>query len=304
MNSPLSLRRMATAALGLSLVFASGCYAADQVSTSDGISRIDLVLDASGSMNTMLPEGRSRFDAARAAVADMVDKLPATTAIALRVYGHQSTPDKKNCEDTELVSSFSAAPERAAEIRRKIADLKALGYTPISLSLQRAAEDFASQPEGKRTIILVSDGHETCKADPCAVAQALAKANVSLVVHTIGFGADDAARRQLQCIASVARGSYFDANSMTELAGKLGEAAALAPAPIKADSPPPPKAVPQVGILKVQNFERTKTLRRRSQTAARALNFLPASTAFNSSMAFGPALKSKPGKPRKSPQLI
>jgi hypothetical protein len=50
-------------------------------------------------------------------------------------------------------------------------------------------------------VILVSDGKETCKGDPCLTAKALAEADGSLIIHTIGFAADSAAKYQLQCIA-------------------------------------------------------------------------------------------------------
>lgn len=216
---------------------------------------IEFILDASGSMNAKLADGQTRFDAARAAMTAMIDGLPETTSIGLRVYGHQSKTSERNCQDTELVSPFGRAPDRAPAIRGAIAKLKALGYTPISLSLQRAAEDLANEPGPGRTIIIVSDGRETCASDPCAVAQALARANVSLVVHTVGFGVDDAARRQLQCIASVARGSYFNANSMAELTGRLSEAARLPAKPTAPPPSPPRKAVPQVGVLTIKGID-------------------------------------------------
>ena len=45
-----------------------------------------------------------------------------------------------------------------------------------------------------RYVALVSDGKETCPGDPCAVAKALAAADAKLVIHTIGFNVDAAAR--------------------------------------------------------------------------------------------------------------
>jgi hypothetical protein len=185
-----------------------------------------VVLDASGSMNERLPEGRTRLEAAKAAVADFVGSLAPDIRLALRVYGHQSTPDKKNCQDSELVGGFAPAGEGKAALLDKVAGLKARGYTPITLSLQLAAKDIASEPSAERTVVLVSDGRETCSADPCVAAKALAAADAKLVVHTIGLGVDAAARNQLQCIASVARGSYFDAGSRAELATVIGKAAA------------------------------------------------------------------------------
>jgi hypothetical protein len=136
--------------------------------------------------------------------------------------------------------------EGKAALLDKAAGLKARGYTPITLSLQLAAQDIAREPSAERTVVLVSDGRETCRADPCVAATALAAADVKLVVHTIGLGVDAAARSQLQCIASVVRGSYFDAGSRAELAAMLGKAA-VAPkwAEIKVAAP---KVAP-TGIL-------------------------------------------------------
>jgi Ca-activated chloride channel family protein len=185
-----------------------------------------IVLDASGSMNQPMPEGRTRLQAAKAAVGDFLGTLPADIRLGLRVYGHQSSPDMKNCEDSELVAGFASAGEAKAVIIAKLAGIRARGYTPITRSLQLAAQDIGGDPPSERTLVLVSDGQETCKADPCAAAKALAAADAKLVIHTIGLGVNDAARRQLQCIASVARGAYFDARTQAELAATFAKAAA------------------------------------------------------------------------------
>jgi von Willebrand factor type A domain len=183
-----------------------------------------VVLDASGSMNERLPEGRTRIEAAKAAVADVLGSLAPDIRLGLRVYGHQSAPDKKNCEDSELVAGFAPVAEGRQAILDKVAGLKARGYTPITLSLQRAAEDIAKEPSAERTVVLVSDGRETCRADPCVAAKALAAADAKLVIHAIGLGVDAATRGQLQCIANAARGSYFDARSGPDLAATIGKA--------------------------------------------------------------------------------
>ncbi len=184
-----------------------------------------LILDASGSMNARLPDGKTRFSAAHDAIGDMLLKLPAEVRVALRSYGHQSPTAAKNCEDTELVTAFDLAGQNRQPILATVSELKAQGYTPITLALRHAAEDIKHEPSAEKVIVLVSDGRETCKSDPCAAAKALADANASLVVHTIGLGVDGASRTQLKCIAGVARGNYFDAANSRELANRLGEAA-------------------------------------------------------------------------------
>jgi von Willebrand factor type A domain len=211
---------------------ASGAVALAVVATVSAVALAEtgrsvlIVLDASGSMNQPMPEGRTRLEAAKAAVGDFLGALAADVRLGLRVYGHQSSPDRKNCEDSELVAGFASVGEAKVAILAKVAEIRARGYTPITRSLLLAAQDIGGEQVSERTVVLVSDGHETCKADPCAAAKALAAADAKLVIHTIGLGVNDAARRQLQCIASVAGGAYFDARSQAELVATFAKAAA------------------------------------------------------------------------------
>lgn len=191
---------------------------------ADGGRSVILVLDASGSMNARLPDSVTRIDAAKAAVADVVGKVAPGTRLALRVYGHQSPTQRKDCKDTALVVGFNTAGHNRATIVDATRGLRAQGYTPINHALTLAAGDLGQEEAAERIVVLVSDGKETCEGDPCVTARALAAADARLVVHTIGFGVDAAARRQLQCIAAMARGTYSDAGTSRELAAALGEA--------------------------------------------------------------------------------
>jgi hypothetical protein len=190
---------------------------------------IALVLDASGSMNAKLPDGATRIDAAKAAVADLVGKLSADTRLAFRVYGHQSPTQQKDCKDTQLLVGFDSVAGNKSAVLAAARGIRAQGYTPITYVLKLAAEDLRKENATSRAVVLVSDGKETCASDPCATAKALADADAKLVVHTVGLGVDAAARYQLQCIASVARGIYVGAESTAELASALSRAAEAAP---------------------------------------------------------------------------
>ncbi len=196
---------------------------------------IALVLDASGSMNARLSDGATRIDAAKAAVADVIGKLAAETRLALRVYGHQSPRAQKDCKDTALLVPFGAVGDNRSAVLEASRGVQAQGYTPITYVLKLAAEDLAREDAGSRVVMLVSDGKETCEGDPCATAKALADADAKLVVHTIGVGVDAATKFQLQCIADMARGTYFDATSESELARVLGEASEEGPTPTKTE---------------------------------------------------------------------
>ena len=185
---------------------------------------IALILDASGSMNAKLATGGTRMEAAKVAVVAFVGKLDPNTRIAYRVYGHQSPTKARNCKDTELMVGFGSISANRDAILARTASVKAQGYTPITYVLELAAGDIAKEP-GSRTIVLVSDGKETCAGDPCAAARALAAADARLVIHTIGFNVDAAARYELQCIARVGRGTYSDAAGASDLGARLGEVA-------------------------------------------------------------------------------
>jgi Mg-chelatase subunit ChlD len=213
-----------------------------------------MVLDASGSMTQKLADGQSRFEAAKAAVGDALAKTADSQRVGLRVYGHQSATSARNCEDTSLVTPMGTAGTTRAAIVNAMKPLSAQGYTPITLSLEKSAGDLMAETATEKVIVLVSDGRETCKGDPCATAKAMAAADASLVIHTIGFGVDAAARMQLQCIANVARGKYFDANSGKSLGDSLGQATQQAAAP-----PPPPAqkkdAAPLLGKIQIPKLD-------------------------------------------------
>src|SRR4030095_6080328 len=177
-----------------------------------------LILDASGSMNARLPNGETRIEVARRAVKGVASFVPAKAQVALRLYGAQSPARAKNCQDSGLAVRFAAAEANADAITSAVDGAKAQGFTPIALSLQQAAGDF---PEGaqQRVIVLVSDGKETCQGDPVVAAKALAAQKI--VVHSVGFVVDTAARGQLQNIARITGGSYFDAPVGPELPDTL-----------------------------------------------------------------------------------
>ncbi len=185
---------------------------------------IELILDASGSMNGKLKSGETKIDAAKKAVSDLMKKLQDDLVIAFRPYGYKSPKEKHDCKDTELLIPFGKVRENRDKVLAILKNISARGYTPITYVLQKAAEDFPASFQGEKVIILVSDGKETCEGDPCATAKAFANSRAKLVIHTIGFGVDEAARQQLECIARMTGGKYFSAEDAQQLLQVLNKA--------------------------------------------------------------------------------
>jgi len=189
---------------------------------------IALVIDASGSMNGRLTDGTPKIDAAKSAVADLTGKMPEDINLSLRAYGHQSPRSEKNCTDTAMLVPFGKASDVSPDVVGKSSGLTAQGYTPITYVLGLAADDL-KQLSGEKTIVLVSDGKETCAGDPCVLARKLKEADADLTIHTVGFGVDPTTRGQLQCIASAGGGTYFDADSASGLVDSMMSAATEEP---------------------------------------------------------------------------
>lgn len=185
-----------------------------------------LVLDASGSMWGQIG-GKAKIDIARDAVANMVGSWPASQQLGLMAYGHRS---KGNCADIEMLKAPAVLDK--VGFQRAVNALQPKGMTPISASVRMAAEQLKFS-ERKATVILVSDGEETCHADPCALGQELEKLGVDFTAHVIGLDIEKGskAHAQLQCLATSTGGKYLDARNAEDLNKAMGDVARTVPAP-------------------------------------------------------------------------
>lgn len=186
--------------------------------------RLLVALDVSGSMNE--PEGSrpgiTKLAAARAAVDEVVGAVPPGARMGLRTYGG-------TCTSSALL--VPVGPVDKAAFGKAAAGVRADGDTPIAYALRRAAGDLPGP--GPRTILLVSDGQETCGGDPVAAAREVAATDVRLRIDVIGFRLDDAGRRQLANVAQAGRGRFHDALNGAELANGLRRAAERALRPYR-----------------------------------------------------------------------
>lgn len=207
-------------------VIAASLFGLAALAQESGAINIAFIFDASGSMMAAM-EGRTRLAVAQDAFSGMIEALPPEANTSLWVYGHRLSQDDPaaSCQDIEEV--IPLAPLDKGQFEAAVRGIHAIGYTPITTSLQLAAQTLVGQPNARNTIVLVSDGEETCGGSPCLMAQALKQANIDLTVNTIGFAPDDVTREQLQCIAEVTGGTYYDAPD----AAQLGEALEAAVAP-------------------------------------------------------------------------
>ncbi|WP_036567496.1 VWA domain-containing protein [Nocardia sp. BMG51109] len=170
-----------------------------------------LVLDASGSMQRPDPAG-TMMDAAKNAVRTFVGSAPAESKVGLATYGtgtgNSEAEKSAGCRDVQLLRRPDNVDKAA--LTGAVEGIQARGWTPMGTSLRAAAE--ALPKSGPRSVVLVSDGDDTCSPpDPCDVARELKREGLDLIVHSIGFAVDTKARAQLTCMAQATGGTYSDA---------------------------------------------------------------------------------------------
>lgn len=215
-----TVRRALTALVALAAVLA-GWLATPSPARAEEPAKVLLLLDVSGSMNERISSGGTKFAAAKRAMKQVADALPTGTQVGLRVYGSEISESKrtnpKACRDTKLVMPVGAL-DRAA-MYRAVDSFKAVGETPIAYSLGKAVDDLGDK--GRRVVVLISDGEESCSGDPCPVARKLTDRGVDLQFNAVGLDVGGKARKQLKCIADAGDGSYYDAERADDLSEAL-----------------------------------------------------------------------------------
>lgn len=193
-----------------------------------------ILLDASGSMWGQI-DGEAKITIARDTLGRVLASVPAELELGFMAYGHR---DKGSCADIELIVPPAAGTAETIAAAARVLSPK--GKTPISDAVRQAAEHLRYTEEAA-TVILITDGLETCDADPCAVATALEQAGINFTAHVVGFGLSNEEGRQVACLAENTGGRYIAAGNAAAL-GEALTATVVEPAP---PVEPPPAEVPR-----------------------------------------------------------
>ncbi|MCD4654732.1 VWA domain-containing protein, partial [bacterium] len=190
------------------------------------------VFDASGSMWGQI-NGIPKIQIARDVMNRLLADWDPAMELGLMAYGHRR---KGDCEDIELLVPVGSGT--GAEIIKSINSINPKGKTPLCEAVKRAAVSL-KYVEERATVVLISDGVETCDADPCAVGAELAMAGVDFTVHVIGFDVKGVDQEGLRCLAENTGGLFVPAGSADELHNAISQAVKIiqAPTPEPIDDP-------------------------------------------------------------------
>ncbi|MHB9433979.1 vWA domain-containing protein [Mesorhizobium sp. P15089B] len=207
--------------------------------------KVIIILDASGSMWAQI-DGKPKLEIARELLRTVLQSVPGDDEIGLMAYGHR---EKGSCDDIELIVPPQAGS--ASAISAAADSLKFLGKTPLTAAVKQAAEAL-KYTEDKATVVLITDGLETCEGDPCALGKELEASGVDFTVDVVGFGLTADEGKQIACLADNTGGKYIQASDEKALQEALVEtvaAPAPAPAPEPAPAPAPEAAKPEFNFI-------------------------------------------------------
>ncbi|MEJ6403116.1 vWA domain-containing protein [Yoonia sp. 2307UL14-13] len=224
------------------LCFANPVVAQGDTATSDVL----FVLDGSGSMWGRVDEVE-KIVVAKEVMTGLIDGLPQDIDVGLIAYGHR---ERGACSDIEVI----ATPGETArpDLLGALSGITPQGKTPIADSLVRAGE-LLRENEDLVSIVLVSDGIESCDGDPCATAATLREQGIDVTIHVVGFDVDEAADQQLSCIAENGGGEYYQAGSADALNAAL---TTVRETIVEAAEEPAPEPVVTTLILPLGNMVR------------------------------------------------
>ena len=213
-----------------------------------------VIFDGSGSMKKKI-DGKAKFEIASEVMSNLVQNWNEDVDLGLMVYGHRS----KACDDIEMV--IPVGTPDADKFLAAIKAIKPKGETPIAESMKQAAEKL-NYEESPTTIILISDGEESCNADPCAMAKQLEASGTNFTAHVIGFDVSGEkqvkALEQLKCVAESTGGEFIEAKDSEGLKTALEETAkaVAAPEPAPVVAKEPVKVSKKEGVLWEDHFDR------------------------------------------------
>ncbi len=172
-----------------------------------------IIFDASNSMWGQINK-KAKIDTAKETLEQLVKNWDSKTQgeLGITVYGHRKA---KDCNDIEAIIPLGTVKDKN-KIFNIINKIQPKGKTPISASLEKVAAELRGN-DGISSIILISDGKDSCDADPCETVKKLKKEGMNFQAYVLAFDVKGDAQQQLSCIAKESNGSIINVNKPEDL---------------------------------------------------------------------------------------
>jgi Ca-activated chloride channel family protein len=181
------------------------------------VNRILFILDGSGSMKQKWGDV-SKFELAKELLSKLIDSVERknpNVEFAVRIFGYQFNNTERNCKDSKLVIPF--AKNNASKINAALGQIVPKGMSPITFSISQGAQDFPDDVHALNSIILITDGEETCGGDPCKTTDDLLAKRIVLKPFIVGLNVDSSSYSKFACM-----GTFFDTKDKASLFNAVG----------------------------------------------------------------------------------
>ena len=121
-------------------------------------------------------------------------------------------------DTVEVLVDFLPQPLRS--ILSVIDNIKTDGGTPLSTALEKAAEALDYEHK-KATIVVLTDGDDSCGRDTCKTAKDLKAKSSDLTIHVIGLEGGFDELKNASCIADETGGVFVDTTTYQGLKDAL-----------------------------------------------------------------------------------
>ena len=200
----------------LTILILMGMYS-EEINGQPEESSILFIYDGSGSMWGRM-DGKTKKEIAADILKSTVNGLEEDQKVGFMAYGHRR---KSDCEDVELMIDLQN--DNKSEVTAAVSGINPLGKTPLAYSAKQAIASIESSGL-KTTIILITDGIESCYGNLCEVIRLAREKGIDFKLHIVGFGLKDGETEALKCAAKEGNGNYYDADDSDQLAQVLDEA--------------------------------------------------------------------------------
>jgi Mg-chelatase subunit ChlD len=155
--------------------------------------------------------GETRIDVAKKATGSIVRALPNDVDVGLVLV--------EQCSQARPVGFFS--PKQRKRLMNGIYSIRPVRGTPLASGIAKAAS-MVDGVKSPATIVVISDGKESCNGNPCAVAARIAKRKPLLTINVVDIMGTSAGT----CAARATGGKVFAANNAAQLKTMLRRATA------------------------------------------------------------------------------
>ncbi|MBM7556719.1 vWA domain-containing protein [Halanaerobacter jeridensis] len=162
-------------------------------------SALEIIWDVSGSMWGEI-DNKNKITIAKEILEDICGELSTNVHLGLRIFG-----SKNNKGNSFLV--LKPAPNNNQHLLSYLAKVTPAGKSPIGVNLLLAKNDLIKF-QGKKHILLITDGKDTGKMMPTKIIKKLKQAKIK--THIVHVGEINKINQlQLKTLAQLGNGKYF-----------------------------------------------------------------------------------------------